>query len=90
VTFTVADTGIGMDAAEIAIALQPFGQVAGAQWHHHEGTGLGLPIAKSLVEHHGGTLTVKSVPGEGTVIVVRFPRGRSVAPAGDALSRAGE
>lgn len=73
---TIADTGCGMDEEEVAVALAPFGQVGG---HGPEGTGLGLPITKALVELHGGTLGVASRKGEGTAITVSLPAGRAPA-----------
>ena len=69
----VRDSGIGMSADEIEIVLQPFGQVESAHTRSHDGTGLGLPITKSLAEMHGGSMTVESTVGKGTDIIVRFP-----------------
>ncbi|HTV89894.1 MAG TPA: PAS-domain containing protein [Stellaceae bacterium] len=69
----VEDFGIGMSGAEIERALQPFGQATSATTRTHGGTGLGLPIAKGLVEAHGGSLTVMSSPGEGTLVRVVLP-----------------
>jgi signal transduction histidine kinase len=74
----VRDDGIGMSAHEIAIALQPFRQVESATNRRHTGTGLGLPLAKSLVELHGGTLKIDSEPGHGTSVTVTFPASRLV------------
>ena len=79
VEIVVADTGIGMTADQVAIALQPFRQIDNAYTRQHAGTGLGLPIAKSLAEAHGGTLEVLSVPGRGTRVTVRLPVGGSPA-----------
>ncbi|MEO5337080.1 MAG: PAS-domain containing protein [Magnetospirillum sp. WYHS-4] len=73
VQITVVDTGIGMDDTGIAKALTPFGQVASALTRSHEGTGLGLPLTKGLVEAHGGTMEIASVPGGGTTVTVRLP-----------------
>jgi PAS domain S-box-containing protein len=73
VEFDIADTGIGMTPQEIEIALQPFGQVENALTRHHQGTGLGLPLAKGLVELHGGKLTIESTPRAGTRIAVTLP-----------------
>ena len=69
----VADTGIGMTAQEIEIALQPFGQVANAMTRDQQGTGLGLPLAKGLVELHGGRLTIESTPKQGTRVAFTLP-----------------
>jgi two-component system cell cycle sensor histidine kinase PleC len=73
VTLSVRDTGIGMSADDVRIALTPFGQVDGSRSRAHEGTGLGLPIAKGLIEMHGGTLDVESEKGKGTSVVVMLP-----------------
>lgn len=68
----VVDDGIGMDAAGVAKALEPFGQVGPGGG----GTGLGLPIAARLAALHGGTLDIVSTPGEGTVVRVTLPAPR--------------
>ncbi|MEO1207707.1 MAG: ATP-binding protein [Pseudomonadota bacterium] len=69
----IRDSGIGMSEEEINIALTPFGQVDGSRTRWREGTGLGLPIAKSLVELHGGKLEIKSIQGRGTEVAVLLP-----------------
>ena len=69
----VKDTGIGMSSDEVKIALTPFGQVDGSRSRWRDGTGLGLPIAKSLVELHEGELRVTSVKNQGTEVCVIFP-----------------
>jgi len=79
----VRDTGIGMTEEQIGYALQPFRQVDSSLARRHEGTGLGLPLTKSLIELHQGTLTVESEYGAGTRILVRFPAER-VRPRGGA------
>ncbi len=71
--FTVADTGIGIDPADIEKVLTPFGQVENTYARRFGGTGLGLPIAKSLVEMHGGRFTLESVVGEGTKVSFSLP-----------------
>jgi two-component system cell cycle sensor histidine kinase PleC len=58
--WSVSDTGIGMSAEEIAIALEPFAQVDNGMTKNYEGTGLGLPLAKRLVQLHDGTLISKA------------------------------
>jgi signal transduction histidine kinase len=70
----VEDRGIGMTEQEITRALQPFGQATSATTRTHGGTGLGLPIAKGLVEAHGGTLAIESTPGRGTLVRVIVPK----------------
>ncbi len=75
----VADTGIGMRSEDIPVALEPFRQVDSLLTRRYEGTGLGLPLAKSIVEHHGGSLWIESATGKGTTVFVSLPRERSVA-----------
>jgi|SRR5665213_1978953 len=75
---TVADTGIGMSPDEVAVALEPFGQIENAIIKKYEGTGLGLPLAQRLVELHGGRLIIESVKGVGTTINVQLPAERLV------------
>jgi signal transduction histidine kinase len=84
VRIQVADTGIGMSVEEIPIALEVFGQVDSRLARRYEGTGLGLPLVKSIVELHGGEITIDSVPGKGTTVTVVLPR----APADAALRSA--
>jgi len=72
----VVDTGIGMTAAEITVALEPFGQVDARLARQHEGTGLGLPLARRLTELHGGALWIESIKGGGTTVTVALPPGR--------------
>ena len=81
VIFAVIDTGIGMSAEHIPIALEPFRQIDGSLARQHQGTGLGLPLAKRLTELHGGILEITSEPGKGTRVAVRLPmrRGRIAA-----------
>ena len=73
VELAVSDTGIGMTAAEIEVALTPFGQVDNAFARSHQGTGLGLPLVRALAELHGGRLTLQSLPNVGTTATVTFP-----------------
>ena len=73
----VVDHGIGMDAAEVEVAMTRFGQVASAWTRKHDGTGLGLPLAIGLTELHGGTLAIHSTKDVGTTVTVTFPRERS-------------
>ena len=76
ITFTVVDTGTGMDEEEIEKALSKFGQLDSGLDRKHEGTGLGLPLTVGLVEVHGGTFDIKSKRGHGTTITVIFPKER--------------
>ena len=75
-TITVADSGIGIAAENLGLVLQPFRQVDSRLARRFEGTGLGLPLSKRLVEMHGGTLALGSVLGEGTTVTVTLPRER--------------
>jgi signal transduction histidine kinase len=69
----VRDSGIGIDERDIPVALAPFGQVDSALARRHEGTGLGLPLSKSLVEAMGGTFHLASGLGKGTRIEISLP-----------------
>jgi signal transduction histidine kinase len=73
VCIEVRDTGIGMTTAEIDVALQPFRQVDNSHTRKYQGTGLGLPLAKGLIEAHGGKLEITSEPGVGTTMRVLLP-----------------
>lgn len=77
----VRDHGIGMTEAEIEIALRPFRQVDSAFSRRYAGTGLGLPLAKSLVERHGGTLSIESARDVGTTVTVTRPPWRMMPAA---------
>ncbi len=81
VAIRVADTGIGMRSEEIPLALEPFRQVDGSLTRRHEGTGLGLPLAKQLAELHGGSLRVESQIDAGTTVCVRLPPSRAIQAA---------
>ena len=63
---SIRDTGIGIPPEQIERVFQPFEQVADHLTREHEGTGLGLPIARALMELHGGELVLSSQPGAGT------------------------
>ncbi len=73
IAVTVRDTGAGMNAEQIEVALKPFGQVRSGHTRAHEGTGLGLPIAKALIEQHGGRMWIDSAEGRGTTIAFTLP-----------------
>jgi signal transduction histidine kinase len=79
ISITVADTGIGIAAADLPRVLEPFVQLDSSISRQHDGTGLGLPTAKALIELHGGVLELKSTPGVGTEATVIFPPGRAVS-----------
>ncbi|MBT5309154.1 MAG: ATP-binding protein [Rhodospirillaceae bacterium] len=75
-TIVIGDNGIGMDKDELTKALSKFGQVNAGMDREQEGTGLGLPLSKKLMELHGGTLDVESTKGEGTLVTLTFPKER--------------
>lgn len=81
IAIVVSDTGIGMSAEELSVALTPFGQVDGTRSRWHEGTGLGLTIAKALTELHGGKLHIRSEKGIGTRVTVILPSRHRVSIA---------
>jgi signal transduction histidine kinase len=71
VTIAVSDNGAGMSAEELGMIFKEFGQTSSARGH--EGTGLGLALAKRIVELHGGRIWVESVPGRGSTFTVALP-----------------
>ena len=73
VNICVEDTGIGMSESDIETALKPFGQADISVTRRDKGTGLGVPIAKNLVELHSGTFKIDSAPGKGTKICITLP-----------------
>lgn len=70
------DSGIGMNEGEVTLALTKFGQVDNDLTPRNHGTGLGLPLTQRLIESHGGTLVLNSVPGSGTKAIITFPESR--------------
>jgi two-component system cell cycle sensor histidine kinase PleC len=82
----VEDNGIGIAPDKIKVALEPFGQIDTGLARKYEGAGLGLPLAKRLIELHGGTLDIASAPGEGTSITIRIPSRRLAVGAGEPLA----
>ncbi len=72
----IEDSGIGMTQEEIAVALQSFGQIDSGLDRKYEGTGLGLPLTKKLVDLHKGTLYIESETGFGTTVHVIIPSHR--------------
>ncbi|HEY0267010.1 MAG TPA: HAMP domain-containing sensor histidine kinase [Rhizomicrobium sp.] len=75
-TLFVQDSGIGMTEDDIEKALTPFGQIENKMTATHNGTGLGLPLAKAMLELHEGSLSIRSIPHHGTTIALHFPAGR--------------
>ncbi|RWN00954.1 MAG: PAS domain S-box protein [Mesorhizobium sp.] len=79
VVMRVRDTGIGMTPAEIEQALKPFKQINALKRGRGDGTGLGLPLTKAMVEANRARFTITSTPGEGTLVEVVFPSTRVLA-----------
>ncbi|MGB5091921.1 MAG: ATP-binding protein [Parvibaculum sp.] len=73
-TISVRDTGIGIPASALPKIGRPFEQVESQHSKKHKGTGLGLALSRSLVEMHGGTLTIASTEGVGTTVSFTLPR----------------
>jgi signal transduction histidine kinase len=73
VEISVADTGIGIAPRDIAKVLEPFGQADNPNSRRQQGTGLGLPIVKALVEQSGGSFKLDSKVDAGTTITLRLP-----------------
>jgi signal transduction histidine kinase len=78
----IRDSGIGMSAADLARAFEPFQQADGGHNRKHEGTGLGLAICDRLMRLHGGRVLLMSELGRGTVATVVIPRERAAAMDG--------
>jgi len=70
---TVSDTGIGMDREGIATAREKFGRASNSLVKNAEGAGLGLPLTIGLIDAHGGTLEIESIPEQGTTVTVCLP-----------------
>ena len=75
VSIEIWDKGIGISEKDMKSIFEPFVQVGQSNPGGSGGTGLGLPISKSLVEAHGGTITVKSTPDEGSRFTFTLPKG---------------
>jgi two-component system cell cycle sensor histidine kinase PleC len=81
VTIVIADTGVGMSRQDIEVALAPFGRLASPLTNQNPGTGLGLPLARLLVELHEGRLDIVSKPSVGTTVTICLPRVEQQAAA---------
>jgi len=84
--FWVRDTGIGIAEEDFANLGKPFMQIQNDYTRRFEGTGLGLSLVKGLVALHEGTMSIESMPGEGTTVTISLPvngpKGRSADKAG--------
>ncbi|MBY3421700.1 PAS domain S-box protein [Rhizobium laguerreae] len=80
VVLRVRDTGIGMTRNELDQAMKPFRQVSSTQSRHRgDGTGLGLPLTKAMVDANRATFSINSAPNEGTLVEITFPSQRVLA-----------
>jgi signal transduction histidine kinase len=84
VVLTVRDTGIGIAPGDLDRVLQPFEQVDSTISRTHQGTGLGLPMVKAIMDLHGGSIVLQSEVGVGTCVTVTFPANRAVLGSCDA------
>ena len=73
IAIRIADNGVGMTQADVEVVTRPFHRRRSALDGQHQGAGLGLPFAKTIVEMHHGVLTIESVPGAGTTVEIRLP-----------------
>lgn len=79
----ITDTGIGMPAGLAPMAASPFSPVDDANTHGRHGAGLGLPLARQLVEMHDGLIEIESESGKGTTVTITLPARRLVAKRDD-------
>ncbi len=80
-SITVEDTGIGIAEENLDAVLEPFRQIEDPLSRKHEGAGLGLPLARALIELHGGDLRIESRPSAGTTVTLTLPPKLVVEPA---------
>ena len=79
VVVCVRDTGIGIAPEMIPLVFEPFRQIDSALSRKYEGTGLGLPLVKKLIELHEGEVRLESISGKGTSVFISFPASRCMA-----------
>ena len=80
IVLNVEDDGAGMSAEDVERVISPFVRLSNPMVRAHDGTGLGLPLVKALVELHGGQFTLTSEPGKGTTGTAIFPKSRVIQP----------
>lgn len=85
---TVADTGVGVSAAEVPRLFERFHRIENTRSRSHEGSGIGLALVRELVELHGGTITADSAEGVGTTFTIRLPFGTDHLPPESVASTA--
>lgn len=88
IAISVADTGIGIAADDIPRAFELFHQIDNRLSRKYEGTGLGLPLARQLMEVHGGRLVLESKVKVGTTVTVFFPPWRVLELASNSAEAA--
>lgn len=81
VQLCVRDSGIGISTSDIPKLFERFARIANSRSRTYEGSGIGLALVRELVHIHGGTIKVKSKPGEGTSFIVQIPKGKDKLPA---------
>jgi len=79
VVLRVRDTGIGMSPTEVEEALKPFRQINALRRKRGDGTGLGLPLTRAMVEANRAFFSINSTPGKGTLVEITFPPTRVLA-----------
>jgi PAS domain S-box-containing protein len=79
VTLRIRDTGVGMSKSELEQAMKPFGQVQPGARKRGDGTGLGLPLTKAMIEANRAQFSIQSAPNEGTLVEITFPPQRVLA-----------
>ncbi|MDK4717096.1 ATP-binding protein [Rhizobium sp. CNPSo 4039] len=79
VVLRIRDTGVGMTRSELEQAMKPFRQVATNSRKRGDGTGLGLPLTKAMVDANRATFSINSAPNEGTLVEITFPSPRVLA-----------
>jgi signal transduction histidine kinase len=82
----VVDTGVGIEAADHGKVFEPFGQAGDTLVDKPRGTGLGLPICREIVEHHGGRLWLESAVGHGSTFAFTLPMTSAAAPRSSSRS----
>jgi signal transduction histidine kinase len=87
ITLAVADTGVGIAPEDVSRILKPFEKSGKPVSTFGRGTGIGLPLVKSLIELHGGTFQLNSAPDSGTVVRLSFPPARVGANPGSGARR---
>ena len=76
-TLSVKDNGIGIPKEQLDRIFDRFTQVEGSSTRRYEGSGIGLALVKEIVTQHGGSITVESEAGHGSVFTIVLPRGHT-------------